>query len=355
LKLLDPSELVAAIADDSPCGPSIEYDAEFVALAAAARGKEGVELGDNVIAPEPPDWRKVAEDAAALLDKSRDLRLLAWWSEAAVELEGWRGLSAGLELFAELLENRWESIHPLLDEEDSNDPTARVNSMAFLTSTEFLYKLRLVPLVSSRSFGKFGIREIESVLTSEKIPTSQEESNASGDGNQVQRLTDADVRGAIAEADPETTANVLLSLEESVTSIARIDEILTEKAGRDAAMDFSPLVTLLKKAKSMLVSRSELIGGGDAVVGDDEQLIDAGVDRQVASAPGQIRSRADVVRALDAICAYYAKHEPSSPVPLIMKRARLLVSMGFLDIVDELAPGAVDSFALLNPRAEQRG
>src|SRR4029077_15276883 len=47
-------------------------------------------------------------------------------------------------------------------------------------------------------------------------------------------------------------------------------------------------------------------GGGDAAAGAGGAFL-----------RGDLRSREDVVRALDAICAYYSRHEPSSPVPLL--------------------------------------
>ena len=57
------------------------------------------------------------------------------------------------------------------------------------------------------------------------------------------------------------------------------------------------------------------------------------------AAPSQIASRDDVVRAIDRICDYYSRYEPSSPVPLLLKRARRLATGSFVDIVRDLAPG----------------
>jgi type VI secretion system protein ImpA len=49
-----------------------------------------------------------------------------------------------------------------------------------------------------------------------------------------------------------------------------------------------------------------------------------------------------VFKALDKICDYYEKHEPSSPIPLLLRRAQKLSSMTFLEIIRELAPGGLD-------------
>jgi len=55
----------------------------------------------------------------------------------------------------------------------------------------------------------------------------------------------------------------------------------------------------------------------------------------------EIRSREDVIRVLDKLCEYYAQHEPSSPLPLLLKRAKRLTSLSFMEIIQDLAPDAV--------------
>lgn len=60
-----------------------------------------------------------------------------------------------------------------------------------------------------------------------------------------------------------------------------------------------------------------------------------------AALRGEVRSRDDVLRAIDAICAYYARAEPSSPVPLLLQRCRRMVTMSFVDILKEMLPESV--------------
>jgi type VI secretion system protein ImpA len=59
------------------------------------------------------------------------------------------------------------------------------------------------------------------------------------------------------------------------------------------------------------------------------------------AAVGEIASRDDVVRTIDRICDYYSRYEPSSPVPLLLLRARRLATGTFVDIVRDLAPDAL--------------
>jgi type VI secretion system protein ImpA len=56
---------------------------------------------------------------------------------------------------------------------------------------------------------------------------------------------------------------------------------------------------------------------------------------------GEIQSREDVVKTLEKICQYYARHEPSSPLPLLLTRAKRLASKSFLEIVQDLTPDAL--------------
>jgi type VI secretion system protein ImpA len=56
---------------------------------------------------------------------------------------------------------------------------------------------------------------------------------------------------------------------------------------------------------------------------------------------GEITSRNEVIRALDAVCGYYERNEPSSPVPILLRRAQRLVSKNFMDIMRDLAPSGM--------------
>jgi type VI secretion system protein ImpA len=62
---------------------------------------------------------------------------------------------------------------------------------------------------------------------------------------------------------------------------------------------------------------------------------------------GEIGSRADVVRMLDKILAYYQRHEPSSPVPMLIERAKRLAPKNFYEIMEELAPESVNQIKIL--------
>jgi len=66
-----------------------------------------------------------------------------------------------------------------------------------------------------------------------------------------------------------------------------------------------------------------------------------------SSRSGEIASSRDVEETLDRLIAYYAKQEPSSPVPILLARAKKLVGADFMTIVNEIAPGGADNVKLI--------
>ena len=52
----------------------------------------------------------------------------------------------------------------------------------------------------------------------------------------------------------------------------------------------------------------------------------------------EIRTREEALLMIDKIISYFERNEPTNPAPLLIKRARRLVSMNFVDIIKDMAP-----------------
>jgi len=86
-------------------------------------------------------------------------------------------------------------------------------------------------------------------------------------------------------------------------------------------------------------------GAGVAQAGPDGQPAQSGGGGSIGD--GTIRSREDVIFVLGQICDFYARTEPSSPVPLLLKRAQRLVPMNFLEIMSDLTPDALNQLKVI--------
>ncbi|AKN94835.1 hypothetical protein ACU13_19290 [Xanthomonas oryzae pv. oryzicola] len=58
---------------------------------------------------------------------------------------------------------------------------------------------------------------------------------------------------------------------------------------------------------------------------------------------GEIAGPDDVKRRREEICAYHAWHAPSTPVPMLLRRAQRLVGADFLVLMKRLAPAGIDA------------
>jgi type VI secretion system protein ImpA len=57
------------------------------------------------------------------------------------------------------------------------------------------------------------------------------------------------------------------------------------------------------------------------------------------------------------LCDYYRSVEPSSPIPLLLRRAQRLVDKDFMQIISQLTPDAIASLRIIigeEPAAENR-
>nr|VFJ62716.1 MAG: type VI secretion system protein ImpA [Candidatus Kentron sp. DK] len=338
LPILDMEALLEPIGPDNPVGKNLEYDAGYLAVVQAAEDIPPHRMGDAVTGGRKADWPFVKENAQALFSRAKDMRLALLLCQALIRTDGYRGFSGGLRLFGELLARYWDTAYPRVGPGD-DDPTERVNILASLTDTEsILLPLRRLPIVSSPTMGDFSMRDMDIAKGVISPPPDQQGPDT------------ASINAAFMEADPEELEATSIALSNALTATEEIDRLVTGKIGPHQAPDLSELASTLDKARRII----------------DEHLAERGYDASSAeenpregvgpspggSAPspthsgsgagGRINGTEDVIIALDRIIDYYRNNEPSSPVPLLMERAKTWVHSGFMEILEDIAPNGVD-------------
>lgn len=342
---MDVDTLLQSHGEDAPSGEDLEYDPIFMELEIAAQPGEERQVGDEILPAQDPDYKEVAAKAMDVLQRSHDLRAAIFLAEAELRLTGLIGFAKATSYIAGCLEQHWDTCHPQLDADDDDDPTMRVNAVLSLAdSSRILRGVRRAPLTKSRTFGAFSLRDI-AVAEGEMTPTSDMDSVP--DPGQIAAAfqdTDPDVLREIADAAALALANV--------QAISATFDDKTPGQGPD----LDPLVKFLKQADSRLkgalgAPESEAVGAEDSSDdhGDDNvAAASAGAARSGGGgAVGGINSPVDVQNALDRIIAYYQRCEPSSPLPLLLMRAKKLVNADFLTIVRDMAPSGVENVNLI--------
>ncbi len=75
---------------------------------------------DNLAYDAIADWKFVADACHNLLrHRSKDLRIVAWFTEARLALDGFPGLREGLDLLRNLTDSFWETLYPEIEDGDA--------------------------------------------------------------------------------------------------------------------------------------------------------------------------------------------------------------------------------------------
>ncbi len=314
--------------DTGPCGADLEYDNDFLELSKAIAGKPETQFEPA----EPPNWRRAIEICESLFERTRDLRVAVSWLRGMLHVQGWPAYVPGMRLVLGLVEGHWDGVHPLPDPDDQ-DPYARVNALTLLREAEGLIgDLREMRVIQERSIGELTGRAVEVALG--LSPTREGETDI-GTGPCSQMMA------AALEKDPALRA---LCAEASALT-ARLAALLKEKLGVQDAPDLKPLTDLVDGIGSLLPKESPPEDEADAGAPGDAAPGEGGGRRRGLS--GSVNSREEALRAIDLVCEYLERAEPSNPAPLFLRRARQLVSHNFLQLMKVLAPDALPEVARL--------
>jgi type VI secretion system protein ImpA len=339
--MIDVARFLQPTSADPPCGQNLEYDPAFGALERSAEGKPEQVEGNRVISKaEDPAWRDVLEQASALLQRTRDLRVAVHLAHSAMNIEGLPDLAAGLRLIAELQKTYWNEVHPRLDE-DGADPTLRLNSLSDLESLPppgtrqrptLLRSLERVVLVRSKQAGNYSLRDLK--LAKGELTSSATDKDKVPAAPQL-----ALIEAAFQDCDLKELEQNASAAAECVRWIADLRNYLREKVGAERAPEFAQLKKELDAIGRVFAEQLARRGVGQAPPQASEGGPGAENASQVSSS--EIRSRDDAVRVLDKVSDYFQKYEPSSPVPLLLQRAKRLVAKDFMEILRDLTPAGV--------------
>jgi type VI secretion system protein ImpA len=278
-------------------------------------------------------------------------------SLALLKRNGLHGFLQGLKLLRGYVEQFWDCVYPRLDPKDpENDPT-RSNVLSSLSprlgkegAYRFLSLLRTVPLSHGRQTN-YSFRDI--LRAQGKLPT----------GGNKNAPTLEQIEGSFRDSYPASVTarrQTAEALQAILAELESLEKAFATKAGEGPTPDFESLRSTLEgmvecfpAAPPPVVTDTlpPVVTHTNGIAEDPraEKRNDphSGAARNGFST-GSIQSRQDVKEALEAVRIYYQKHEPSSPVPLLLDCAIPMVEKGFKDIMTDL-PAAIREINKLLP------
>jgi type VI secretion system protein ImpA len=142
-------DLLKPIDGPNPSGANLRYDPVYDKIKEARREET-----------QPPPGmterdRKVADNSlviklatGALTEKTKDLQIAAWLTEALLKQQGFAGLKDGLALCYGLLDKFWDSLYPEIED---GDALLRSAPLGFV-GTRLDLPLKLVPVVEKANY-----------------------------------------------------------------------------------------------------------------------------------------------------------------------------------------------------------
>ena len=330
-------QLLGPISEERPCGENLE-DTELLASfdafrlfgqsrplgAPVEKDEKGTPREKRIPKPpESPEWVEIRDKALEALARSKDLRLLATLGTALLRTDGVPAFSDTLNVAAHWLDTFWSQAYPLVDE----DAVLRRNALnCFADPMAVVDALRRVPLVRSRQHGTLSLRSVD-IATHQLAPEKEEA-----------QVDEKQVTAAFGSMPIAELAHLHESVANAGAALKKIDTKMRDAAGTEATPSFEALTAQFARMgqvlRAQLASHPDSAAAGMAGV-DPEGLGDG------LSAGGAVTSRQEAIRALDAVADFFKRTEPSSPIPMLVGRAKRLVSKDFLEVLADVAPDAV--------------
>jgi type VI secretion system protein ImpA len=319
---LDFEALLAPIPGANPAGESLRDAGTYDQIKEARRAELNLTQGEWQHDLKVADWRAVTTLATeALTSKTKDLQIAAWLTEALVKRSGFAGARDGFSLIRRLHERFWDCLYPMPED---GSMEVRAGAVEWLNG-KLPAALIDLPLTMPDDKGvAYSFSDYqESRLVDERGRKSPESLQAAiAEGKITGEVFDKRVAAAPRKFYEPLFADLTAAFDECRKLSATADE----KFGRDA-----PSMMAIKKTfedinhvvEGIVKKKRELepdpvaapANGSDAPADGPRRAAPEG------NLPLEPVDRADALRRLEAIAAYFHHTEPHSPVAYLVQRA----------------------------------
>lgn len=307
---------------DKPCGDDLSFSAAFDQIQAARRADDPtLAQGEWVTDIKEADWRGVIRLCETLLGAhSKDLRMAGWLTEALGQAHGLAGLADGHTLTAALCEAFWDDIHP---QPEDGDFEPRIGALDWLLA-QTTRLLRALPLSASPR-GRYSLADLETARANARNPAAADEGSAP-------RLSLEAIDTALRDTPPQHFSDGLRDAARLNAALDTLQALLEARLG-EAAPAFGPARDALDDLTRNLrrhAPSNDTAALPEAVA--DQAATSAGPVLACAAAPageafaavpagGPPQSRAEALRQLEGIAAFFRRTEPHSPVAYLAEKA----------------------------------
>ncbi len=245
---IDIDAILAPIPGDNPAGEDLRYEPVYDEIKEARRADDDLDRGDWEYEIKIADWDKaMALCVETLTERTKDLQIGAWLTEALVKTRGFEGLAAGLKILTVFLEEFWDNVYPEIDDDDLD---YRIGPLEFLNNNLW-FSIKGILVTDPRAIQGYTWSQWEE---SRQVGSAKDLVNEFGDVNDVKKaardekiaegkLTAEDFDAAVASSSKAYYVELDGVLTSCMDGFNAFDEAVDGKFG-----DEGPRLSELKKA-----------------------------------------------------------------------------------------------------------
>jgi type VI secretion system protein ImpA len=320
-----PDGLLNPIPGDNPSGKTLRYDPVYDKIREARREEDVLPQGDWSREVKKADFPLVLKlTTEALSNKSKDLQLAAWLTEAILFRDHVAGLREGLDLLRGLMEAFWDTLYPEIDD---GDLEFRAGPLGWVGS-KLDVAVRRLPITKSK-LDYFKYQESRRVGY-EADAVSEEKAAARAAAIAEKKCTAEGFDEAVRATGDAYYEKLAANLTAALESLQALETFSDEKFGREAP-SFSNLRTALDELQDFVKQyhkpaeeATEEPAETPAEETAEETTAAGGSAAPAAkkkSVTAEPADREDALQRL-AVVAHFLRHEsPLNPVPYLLLRA----------------------------------
>jgi len=346
----DLAALLAPLAGDAPAGVDLRQDFSPQSLyfrlrdaRSEARQAERMidQAADNPPLPEASwgvkrdtAWRGIRELAGrALLERTKDLEIAAWYTEALLRSDGLGGFTAGSLLLAGLAEAFWDALYPLPDEDGI---ATRVAPISGLNDSDgsLIQPLRKLPMLPRRdgSMLTFYDHEQSAEVAAISDPARREQRLAGGEVAPLE-----EVESWARAAAQSHLAPLRAAAEAAYAAWEAMAEIMAARAGADGPST-SRVRDVLEQIRRVAAKYAPPEAAPEAGAEPGGEALAAGAQPGSGYAAIGAGSREDMLRELGRIADFFRRTEPHSPLAYTLEEAVRRGRMNWPELLEEIVP-----------------
>jgi type VI secretion system protein ImpA len=324
-------DLLNPIAGDNPSGANLRYDPVYDQIKEARRQDDTGPQGDWQRERKVAEYGKALDlSSKALAERSKDLQLAVWLTEAALHREKFSGLHQSLDLLRGLLEQFWDTFYPEIED---GDLEPRLVLLGWV-GERLVEPVRFTPITAG-GLGLYHYKE-------SRIVGSEEDAAESDIKQQARQKAIAEGKTTLEafDKDSASTSTVqyetwLASMDACLASIESLGTLCDEKFGGDSP-SFVPLRSAIEEVRHttnlILQKRPGRIAAESVLEPEPTPDLapEAATITERVDAPAPVRKKSttgldpedldDVTQRLDAVAKFLRAQDSSSPAPFLMLR-----------------------------------